>query len=469
MNKLNLLIVEDEANIHKLLELNLKKDFQLMHAENGIEALEVIHKKKIDLVLTDLKMPVMNGRELLKKIRSEMNEIPVIVITAYGSIENAVELVREGAFDYITKPLDLDELDVALGRAARYVRILKENELLKSGINLSRENREFITVNPEMQNILKHSAEIAKTNFTVLIEGETGSGKELIARAIHAFSQRKSGPFIAVNCAAIPRELLEGEFFGVEKGAYTGAVASRPGKFELANKGTLFLDEIAEMPMDLQVKLLRAIEEQQITRLGGSKPIPLDHKIIAATNRKLSDDVAEGKFRRDLYFRLNVINIVIPPLRERKEDIPVLAQYFLFKNQGSVGKNLKGFEPEAAGLLKKYSWPGNVRELENIVIRSMVTARREFIYASDLPPYIAADTAQGQDQIPRIYSEFLLKKKEMKEKAGMDIERTFLLEILSRNDWNISRTARYSDMDRRLLQNLMKKHNLRNSGYNKNH
>jgi DNA-binding NtrC family response regulator len=221
--------------------------------------------------------------------------------------------------------------------------------------------------------------------------------------------------------------------------------------------------------MDLQVKLLRAIEEQQITRLGGSKPIPLDHKIIAATNRKLSDDVAEGKFRRDLYFRLNVINIVIPPLRERKEDIPVLAQYFLFKNQGSVGKNLKGFEPEAAGLLKEYSWPGNVRELENIVIRSMVTARREFIYASDLPPYIAADTARGQDQIPRIYSEFLLKKKEMKEKAGMDIERTFLVEILSRNDWNISRTARYSDMDRRLLQNLMKKHNLRNSGYDKNH
>ncbi|MGM0528383.1 MAG: sigma-54-dependent transcriptional regulator [Bacteroidota bacterium] len=469
MNKLNLLIVEDEAKIHKLLELNLRKTFKLMHAGNGIEAMEIIHREEIDLVLTDLKMPAMSGRELLKKIRSEVQEIPVLVITAYGSIENAVDLVREGAFDYITKPLDLDELDVALGRAARYVRILKENALLKSRIRLSQQNREFITVNPRMQEIIKHSAEIAKTNFTVLIEGETGSGKELIARGIHSLSPRKSGPFIPVNCGAIPRELLEGECFGVEKGAYTGAVASRPGKFELANNGTLFLDEISEMPLDLQVKLLRAIEEQQITRLGGRNPIMLDLKIIAATNRKLGDDVAEGKFRKDLYFRLNVINIIIPPLRERKEDIPVLAQYFLFKNQEAVGKNLKGFDPEAIELLKAYSYPGNVRELENLVIRAMVTARREFIYASDIPPEFVADAVKGQEQIPHKYSDFLLKKRELKEKVLMDIEKTFLREILNRNDWNVSRTARYSDMDRRQLQNLMKKHNLRHTGFNKTH
>lgn len=456
MNKLSLLVADDEEKTRRILELNLQHSYDLSLAENGAEALRLLQERHIDIVLTDLKMPDVDGAVVLQEVRKGNHPIPVIIMTAFGTIENAVAMMKEGAFDYIVKPVNLDQLDAALTRARQHVLLLRENEQLRAQLRSISGVTNIVTASANMQAVLKSVQQVAATDITVLIEGETGTGKELIARAVHASSPRSANAFVAVNCGAIPRELLESEFFGSERGAFTGATARRIGKFEQAHGGTLFLDEIGELPLDLQVKLLRALEERSIVRVGGTEHIALDIRIIAATNRKLRAEVEAGRFRSDLFYRLNVVNIRLPLLSERPEDIPLLAQHFLLKHRQSVGKELKGFEPNALAYLKALRWPGNVRELENVVVRSMVAAHTDYVTIDDLPSDLHLHTTDEEGALPSTYQEFLATKKKLKDEYLRILERDFILEGLRNNHWNVSQTARALNMDRRLLQNMMK-------------
>ncbi|MDI6804116.1 MAG: sigma-54 dependent transcriptional regulator [Bacteroidota bacterium] len=461
MNNLNLLIIDDEEKTRQILEINLQSAHNVILAKNGREALSLLQSEPIDIVLTDLKMPEVDGQTVMKEVKKMGRNIPVIIMTAFGTVENAVSMMKEGAFDYLTKPIDLDQLDLVLTRAANHVKLIRENEELRNQLRSIGNLSNIITASPKMQDVLKTVQQIASTNFTVLIEGETGTGKELVARAIHSSSQRSAKTFVDINCGAIPRELLESEFFGSEKGAFTGATSRRIGKFEQSNGGTLFLDEIGELPIELQVKLLRAIEEQAIIRVGGNEKISLDLRIVAATNRKLKAEVEGGRFRSDLYYRLNVVNIALPPLRERAEDIPLLAQHFLMKHKQNVGKDIKGFDPAVLIFLKTCTWRGNVRELDNAVVRSMVAASEEYITIDNLPADLHIGNNDEQESIPSSYHEFLSQKKILKDKHLREFEKKFILEALRNNQWNISQTARALDMDRRQLQNLMKEHGLK--------
>jgi DNA-binding NtrC family response regulator len=456
MKRATLLVVDDEEKTRRILELNLRASYRLFLAENGAAALTILREEQIDIVLTDLRMPDVDGTMILLEVRRSEHPIPVIVMTAFGTIENAVALMKEGAFDYILKPVNLDQLDLALRRAEQHVQVLRENEQLRSQLRSIEGVTKIVTASPVMQDLLKSLNQVAPTQFTVLIEGETGTGKELIARAVHELSPRASKAFVPVNCGAIPRELLESELFGSERGAFTGATARRIGRFEQAHGGSLFLDEIGELPLDLQVKLLRSLEEQAIVRVGGTEHIQLDLRIIAATNRKLRAEVEAGRFRDDLFYRLNVVRLQIPPLRERPEDIPLLAQHFLMKHREGVGKSMRGFEPSALTYLKSLPWPGNVRELENAVVRSMVSARGEYVLADDLPSDLHVRPGDDIGPLPTTYKDFLLQKKALKDSCLQRFERAFLIEGLRKNHWNVSQTARALGMDRRMLQNMMK-------------
>ncbi len=459
MTSCTLLIVDDEEKTRRILELNLRNSYTLILADSGLNALQMLKQHRIDIVLTDLKMPDVEGEVILEEVRKGDHPVPVIIMTAFGTIENAVTMMKQGAFDYIVKPVNLDQLDVALTRAQQHVLLLRENEQLRSQLRSIEGAENIVTASPLMQEVLKTLRQVAATQFTVLIEGETGTGKELIARAVHALSPRSANPFVAVNCGAIPRELLESEFFGSERGSFTGSTARRIGTFEQADRGSLFLDEIGELALELQVKLLRAIEEQSVVRIGGTERIPLDIRIVAATNRNLGLEVREGRFRRDLYYRLNVVQIRIPPLRDRSEDIPLLAQHFLLKHRQSVDKELKGFEPNVLTYLKAQPWPGNVRELENVVVRSMVGARGDYVRVQDLPSDQPFSTLE--ESLPSSYKEFLEQKKRLKDRYLQELERRFLLEGLRANNWNVSQTARALSMDRRMLQNMIKQNNLK--------
>ena len=461
MNKLSILIVDDEEKTRRILELNLQNTYEVHLAENGSVALRLSQEHQIDIVLTDLKMPDLDGTVVLQEIRKMERSIPVIIMTAYGTIENAVAMMKDGAFDYVVKPINLDQLDVALTRARQHIQLVRENEQLRSQLRSMEGVTNIVTASPNMQDVLKTVRQVAATDITVLIEGDTGTGKELIARAVHASSPRSSGVFVAVNCGAIPRELLESEFFGNERGAFTGANARRIGKFEQATGGSLFLDEIGELPFDLQVKLLRVLEERTVVRVGGTERIPLDIRIIAATNRNLRFEVEAGRFRSDLYYRLNVVNIHLPLLSERPEDIPLLAQHFLLKHRESVGKDLKGFESNALTYLKALRWPGNVRELENVVVRSMIVAQGEYVTVDELPSDLHLYATAENDILPATYQEFLARKRKLKDGYLKKLVKSFLLEGLRTNGWNVSQTARAFGMDRRLLQNMMKQSGLK--------
>ncbi len=463
MTRLHLLIADDEEKTRRLLEVNLREAYELHLAENGRRAVELLAAFPVDIVLTDLKMPDLDGAGLLREVRKRRSSAPVIIMTAFGSIENAVAMMKEGAFDYVVKPVNLDQLDLALSRASQHALLALENERLRRQLESLSVVGAIVTASPNMQGLLETVRHIAGTNFTVLIEGETGTGKELIARAVHSLSPRESQPFVAVNCGAIPRELLESEFLGSEKGAFTGATARRTGKFEQANGGTLFLDEIGELSLDLQVKLLRALEEQAIVRVGGNERIPLDVRIVAATNRNLRVETEANRFRSDLYYRLNVVSLQLPPLRERPDDIPLLAQHFLSKHRQEIGKEFAGFEPNALAELKSHRWPGNVRELENAVVRSMVAARGEYITIDDVPADLRVPNPGDKQSLPSTYPEFLSAKKKLKEDYVRELERTFVLEGLRSNHWNVSHTARALGMDRRFLQNKMKELGLKSA------
>ena len=380
-----ILIVEDEARMRRLLELDLSEaGHQTFSAADAEKGLDMLRREQIDLVLTDLKLPGLSGLEFLQAAKRLNGALPVVVMTAYGSVETAVEAMKAGASDYVLKPFALAEMRLVVQKELDVRRLREENRSLREALGRHYNHPNIVARSAKMQEVLALAERVAATPSTVLIGGESGVGKDLIARLIHQRSSRASGPFIKINSTAIPENLLESELFGYEKGAFTGATTSKPGKFELADKGTLFLDEIGDIPLAIQVKLLRVLQEREFERLGGIRTIKVDVRLIAATNRDLRAALEQGTFRQDLYYRLNVVPIDIPPLREHKEDIPDLANLFLSRLAQKSQKKLEGIRPEALRMLMDFHWPGNVRELENIVERACALATGLFIGPDDI-------------------------------------------------------------------------------------
>ena len=380
-----ILIVEDEAKMRRLLELNLGEDgFSTLSAGDAESGLKLLRENTINLVVTDLKLPGMNGLEFLHAIKRQNAALPVVVMTAFGSVETAVEAMKAGASDYVLKPFSLSEMRMVIHKELDVHNLREENRSLREALGKRYSHPNIIARSAKMQEVLATVDRVAPTNSTVLLGGESGVGKDLIARAIHEKSRRASGPFIKINSTAIPENLLESELFGYEKGAFTGANASKPGKFELADKGTLFLDEIGDVPAVTQVKLLRVLQEREFERLGGTRTIKVDVRLIAATNRDLREALEQGTFREDLYYRLNVVPIDIAPLRQRKEDIPDLVNLFISRFAGDSGKPVESITPEAMQILVNYHWPGNVRELQNIIERACALAKGTVLKVDDI-------------------------------------------------------------------------------------
>ncbi|UCD72383.1 MAG: sigma-54-dependent Fis family transcriptional regulator [Syntrophobacterales bacterium] len=458
MRKRNILIVEDEVRMQRILEVNLRDKYNVLLASNGEEALNIVKGNDVNLILTDMKMPRKDGISLLHDVKEFAPDIPVILITAYGTIESAVRAMKEGAYDYILKPLKMDEIEVVVEKALSHARLIDENRSLREELKATYGFDNIISINPKMSLIMELVGQIADSKATILLQGESGTGKELVARAIHYNSQRSRGPFIVVNCSAIPRELLESELFGYEKGAFTGATRLKLGSFELADTGTLFLDEIGEMEKELQVKILRALEGYGFMRIGGTENIEVDVRVITATNRDLKGAVEMGDFREDLYYRLNVVCINLPPLKERREDIPLLATHFMEKYRGEGKSEVSEISDEAIKLLERYHWPGNVRELENCILRGMVLAKTGRIEVRDLPEEVVEGALPAEERTPRNTQQLKHMKKREKERVVGKIEKQFIIEALRRNKGNISRSATDVGMDRRQFQNMIKKY-----------
>ena len=448
-----ILIVDDEEKIQKLLKLNLRHDYKVIVSGSVSDAVDHLQNASIDLVLTDLKLPDKDGIAMLQKVKAFDSSIPVVLMTAYGTVENAVEAMKLGAYDYLLKPVKMKEMVVTVQKALSYRTLLTENIRLKHELEGIYNFKNMVCASPQMQKIMALVKQVADSKATVLIQGDTGTGKEMIANMIHLSSDRASRPLVPINCSAIPEELIESEFFGHEKGAFTSAVAKKQGKFELAHGGTLFLDEISEMPISLQPKLLRALEDQCFTRVGGIVPIQVDVRIIAATNRDLKIDVESGRFRKDLYYRLKVISIKIPPLRERREDIAPLVDFFIKKHVSDAHGKISGISSEALSIMENYNWPGNVRELENVILRAMVLVKNGSIEIEHLP-----DELIGIVPLNIMNNEDLkLAKKKAKQKAALEIEKQFVANVLKGSGGNISKAAREISMDRRQFQAMMKR------------
>ncbi len=438
-----ILIVDDEVSVRDSLQ-NWLKDigYQVITASNGNEALHMTQKEKPDIVIADLVLPGMDGIELTKRIKELSPDIPVIIITAYGSITTAIAAIKEGAYDYIEKPFCPERVELLVQKLVEHRRLIKENVSLRQKLEDRYRFENIIAKSDQMQRIFEIVKIVAKSNATVLITGESGTGKELIARAIHNLSPRRDKPFVAVSCAALPETLLESELFGHEKGSFTGAITQKKGKFEYANKGTLFLDEIGEISLNTQVHLLRVIEEKEFTRVGGNEPIKVDVRIISATNKDLKKAVTQGQFREDLYYRLNVVTIDLPPLRERKEDIPLLAEHFLKKFSLENQKQIAGFSPEAKEFLLKYDWPGNVRELENAIERAVILAKDNLITLADLAYQNLPLTPIGSN------------------KSLKEIEKNHIWNVLNETKGNFSQAAKILGISRMTLYNKVKQYNL---------
>ena len=395
----SVVIVDDEPNIRRVLEAVFSKaGYRVFTAENGKQALDTVSTEPdLGVMLCDLIMPDLNGVEVLKEAKEINPQLSVVMITAHGTIRTAVDAMKLGAFDYITKPFDMDEIKLVVKHAQEMSQLLAENTQLKQELKSRFGFDEIIGKCKKMQEVYKLIERVASSNATVLIRGESGTGKELVARAIHYSSPRSGKPFIGVSCAALPETLLESELFGYEKGAFTGAVSQKAGRFELAHKGTLFLDEIAELSPAMQVKLLRVVQERELERIGGTKTISVDVRLVAATNRELEPAVADGIFRADLYYRLQVIQVFLPPLRERKEDMPSLVEHFIQKSNEQNGRNIKFVTPEAMEMLGAHSWPGNIRELENAIERGVVLAdANSELITPDLLPFAIQAAAEAE-------------------------------------------------------------------------
>lgn len=453
MNKV--LIVDDELNMRLVLAAMLKKEgYEVSSAADGSEALAILKSGGIDAVISDLKMPNIDGMELLKHISDKYPEVPVVMITAHGTVATAVEALKKGALDYITKPFDIDELKNVISKAIK-TRVLKESELFGPPEEIERGG--IIGTSKSMQEIFNAIKRVAPTTTTILITGETGTGKELVADAIHFNSPRKKNPMIKINCAAIAETLMESELFGYEKGAYTGAAVTKPGKFELAHKGTLFLDEVSEIPRDMQVKLLRVLQEQEFERVGGLRTIKVDVRIIAATNQNLLQQVQAGNFREDLYYRLNVFPIEIPPLRERKEDILPLTDYFVEKFNKKLEVSLS-MTQEVKEILLRYEWPGNIRELENLIERMMLLAKGNEITVNEIPEEFKAAISK----IAAIPAEESKKPfKDYMRDHVENVEKQMILNTLEEADGNVTKAAKQLGLSRKGLQLKMIKYNLR--------
>jgi len=454
-----ILIVDDEDKIRKVLKINLQQSYMVFLAKNGTEAQHYLENESIDLVITDLKMPgEITGFKLLEFVQKEFQFIPVIIITAFGTIENAVQAMKSGAYDYILKPIKIAELTTLIEKALKFGQLIQENTALKQQLRKYKRQKEIITANHQMKTMLNKLKDVAQTIATILIQGESGTGKQLVAEYVHNMSPRTDNPFVEINCGAIPKELMESELFGHEKGAFTGAVQTKKGKFELANGGTLFLDEIGELPLDLQVKLLHILENQNFTRVGGTKYIQTDVRIVTATNRDLVKMVKEENFRQDLFYRLKVIFIQIPPLKERKEDIPILIKYFIKKHEKLNIKGIRNpiLSKGAMEALISYSWPGNIRELENIIQQTLIFANDGIITINNLPEEIKTGVIKKAETKKELQSE----KQRRTETILRDIEYDFLKRLLASTAGNISKAAIKSGYDRRQIQNLIKKHNI---------
>lgn len=398
------LIVDDERNIRSGLSIAFEdEDFDTLEAENGEVAWNIINKKSVDLVITDLRMPVLSGYDLLKRISSTFPTLPVIVLTGHGTIEDAVKAMQDGAIDFFTKPVDLDHIILTARKALQNSKILEQNRRLTEEITTLKQKVQargtIIGKSEKLTKMMSLIEQVAPTRASVLVTGESGVGKELVADALHRLSDRKDGPFIKVHCASLSSNLLESELFGHEKGAFTGAVSQKKGRFELADGGTIFLDEIGEIDSATQVKILRVLQEREFERVGGTETVKVDVRIVAATNRDLLEEVKKGNFREDLFYRLNVVHIEVPPLRERREDIPLLMSSFLEEFNREDKRAIEGFSPAARKAMYAYSWPGNIRQLRNTIESAVVTCRGKVIDTGDLPEQIVAENRAGEVSI----------------------------------------------------------------------
>ncbi len=459
-----ILIIDDEENIRKYLGQSLAKDgFDVYTAQYGKEGLNLLLQKHIDVVLLDLNLPDISGLDVLRKIKKVDVQSIVIIITAYGDIGSAVEAIKLGAYDYLTKPFDVEDIKIVINKALRIIGLKNRIRLLEQQVSRYQYG-ELITRSKKMYNLLEFVEMVANTSATVMIYGETGTGKELIAALLHRKSQRAEGPFVTIDCTSLPENLLESELFGHERGAFTGAVGLKKGLFEVADGGTVFLDEIGELPLVLQAKVLRVLEAKSFRRVGSEKHLQTDVRIIAATNRDLKKSMEEERFRSDLYYRLNVVPIYLPPLRERREDIFPLIEYFVQFFNKKVGRNVSDVSNEALKLMIDYDWPGNIRELKNVVEHMVITSKGHSIQVENLPTEIKGmgeDVRSGASPLVREDLKALPDYRKAKKTIIEDFERNYLRKLLDRNDGNISKSAREIKMHRSSFQRLMRKYGLR--------
>lgn len=446
-----ILTVDDDTAHRFMLKVNLTEaGYEVIEADDGDQVLSALAEHEIDLILMDLKMQRVDGLEAIKLLQENGRPEPVVVITAFSSVESAVEAMKYGAVDYVTKPVDIESLKLTVARVLDFETLRGENEELKKRLGKQFDFRNIIGRSPAMVKVFETLSLVAPSDATVLINGESGTGKELIAAALHHNSKRKENPFIKINCAALHENLLESELFGHEKGAFTGADSQRKGRFEMASKGTLFLDEIGDMSAQTQAKILRVLQEGELERLGGSKTIKVDVRLVAATHRDLNAMVEQGTFRQDLFFRLSVVPIDLPPLRGRTEDIPALADCFLKRYSKKNKKDIKGFHPQALMLLARYSWPGNIRELENSIERAVILCLGEQITPKELPPQMVPDDFKTVETLDSAQGGLSLK----------DVEREAIRATLEQSDGNRSRTAKILGIARQTLINKIKEYGL---------
>jgi DNA-binding NtrC family response regulator len=452
----SILVIDDNPSIIKLMAKILEaNDYEVSTASGGESGIKEIDKNDYDIVFTDLMMPDIGGMEVLEHVISKSPKTMCIILTAHGTIKSSVDAIKKGAFDYITKPVSPSELLVVVEKAIKFKNLEEENIRLKKELRVKYDYKNFVGTSKAIKKIYDLIEKVADTDGTVLITGASGTGKELIARAIHYNSNRSENPLVVVSCGAIPEALLESELFGHEKGAFTGAFKKRIGRFEMANGGTIFLDEIGEMSPALQVKLLRVLQEQKFERVGGTKTIHVDLRIVAATNRNLTTAINNETFREDLYYRLNVIPIKVPTLKQRKSDIPLLVDFFLKKFQDGKKKRITGFLPEAMDAMIVYDWPGNVRELENVVKRLTILCENQVVLFDDLPEII-----QEKGRLVQSSDEVIIEEELDFQKAIKQYERKIILDALEKSNWVQSRAAKLLNINRTTLVAKIKKHNI---------
>ena len=453
MNRRKVLVIDDDASLRRVMEMQLEEiGCDVVAVASGKEALAVLEEVTPALVITDLRIPGMSGMDILKLLRADHPELTVIMVTAYGTVRTAVEAMKAGAYDYLTKPIDYDELTLVVNRALEHQQLLEEVRNLRLTLDEKYGFESIIGRSKALLRVLEMTSRVAQTDSIALIRGETGTGKELLAKAIHQNSRRKNGPFVTINCGAIPSNLLESELFGHTKGAFTGATAAKKGRVETADGGTLFLDEIGELPLDLQIKLLRLIQQGEIEKIGASNSSKVDVRIIAATHRNLQAMIEDGTFREDLYYRLAVIPLELPPLRERLEDIPELVQHLFLKSKQKHGRTELHLPESLLPGFSNYDWPGNIRELENIIERLVVLAVGDKISADDLPEFLRRGSSLPD----------LIRLDLSPQGISLEaIEKDLIIKALKKFNWNQTQAARYLDISRRTLNYRMEKHGIR--------